>query len=162
MSYDNIKVSIKVKPTWNIIKEIQVKTEDFIKDKEKDQEIIDAVVMCASELIENAVKYGVEKPDGSSIDFSLKIVHKILTIEVENGYYDVKDLNNVIEHIDKIRSSEDPSALYIERLEELLESTNPDVSQLGLYRIVYEGGFSLNYKCEDRVFTIIADREISP
>ncbi len=160
MENDQVKISIVIKPTWNLVKEVQVKAETFMKGKNMSTEVIDAAIMCSTELIENAVKYGAEKPDGSSIDFDLRASEDLIEIIVSNGYHTEKDLNNVLEHIDKIKSSNDPAALYVERLQELLDNPKPGVSQLGLYRIFYEGGFNLDYNHENRILTIIAKRKI--
>jgi hypothetical protein len=157
---DQVKISILIKPTWNLVKEVQIKAETFMRAKKMSSDIIDAAIMCSTELIENAVKYGAEKPDGSSIEFDLHASEDLIEIVVSNGYHTEKDLQNVIEHIDKIKTSNDPAALYVERLQELLDNPKPGVSQLGLYRIFYEGGFSLDYRHENKILTIIAKREI--
>ncbi len=160
MESDHVKISIVIKPTWHLVKEVQEKTEKFMQEKKMSSDIIEVSVMCSTELIENAVKYGAEKPDGSSIDFDLQATDDTVEIIVSNGYHDDQDLKNVIKHIDKIKASEDPAALYIERLQELLDNPKPGVSQLGLYRIAYEGGFTLDYRHSDMALTIIAKRKI--
>ncbi len=160
MENDHVKINIVIKPTWHLVKEVQEKTEKFLTEKKMSTDIIEVAVMCSTELIENAVKYGSEKTDGSSIDFDLRAGEGSIEIIVSNGYHDENDLKNVITHIDKIKASDDPSALYIERLQELLDNPKPGVSQLGLYRIAYEGGFSLDYRHSDMTLTIIAERKI--
>lgn len=160
MDSDHVKISIVIKPTWSLVKEVQTKTEKFMNDKKMSPEIIDSVIMCSTELIENAVKYGSEKPDGGSIDFDLRADKDIVEIIVSNGYQYEKDLKNVVEHIEKIKKSDDPAALYIARLQELLENPKPGISQLGLYRIAYEGGFSLDCQHTNMALTIIAQRKI--
>lgn len=160
MNNDQVKISIIIKPTWNLVKEVQVKAEKFMREKNMSSDIIDAAIMCSTELIENAVKYGAEKPDGSSIDFDLRATENMIEIVVSNGYHTEKDLQNVMEHINKIKSSDDPAALYVERLQELLDNPKPGVSQLGLYRISYEGGFKLDYRHENMTLTIVATRKI--
>ncbi len=157
---NNFKINITIVPTWSLVKDVQVKTEKFMKNKDLGQDVIDATIMCATELIENAVKYGSEKPDGSNINFDLQATSDNITIQVENGYHDLKDLENVIEHIEKIQNSDDPSVLYIERLQELLDNPKPGVSQLGLYRIAYEGEFNIDYNHENNVLSITASRNI--
>jgi len=160
MESDHVKISITIKPTWHLVKEVQIKTEKFMIEKKMNPEIIEVSIMCSTELIENAVKYGADKPDGSSIDFDLRADEDKVEIIVSNGYHDENDLKNVINHIDKIKASDDPAALYIERLQELLDNPKPGVSQLGLYRIAYEGGFNLDYRHSDMSLTIIAERKI--
>jgi hypothetical protein len=160
MGGDQVKISVTIKPTWTLIKEIQSQAEKFMKDHGKNQDIIDATIMCVTELIENAVKYGADKPDGSNIDFNLSAFDDTISIVVTNGYHNESDLKNVIENIDRIKASNDPSALYVERLQQLMENPRPGVSQLGLYRIAYEGEFLLDYKCGNGSLTVIAQRKI--
>lgn len=160
MENDQVTINLKITPTWSLIKEVQAKAEKFMTEKGKSQEVIEAAIMCATELIENAVKYGSEKPDGSTIDFDLRATDDIISVTVTNGYHDERDLRNVIDHIEKIKASDDPSVLYIERLQQLLENPKPGVSQLGLYRIAYEGGFNLDYKHKDKLLTVVAEKAI--
>jgi hypothetical protein len=160
MGDDRVKIRFTITPTWNFIKDVQIQVEEFLKSKKKNSDIIEATIMCATELIENAVKYGTEKPDGSSIDFDLSATEETVCITVKNGYHDVRDFQNVAENIDKINASDDHAALYVERLQELLDNPKPGVSQLGLYRIAYEGEFKLDYAHKDGILAIIAERKI--
>jgi len=157
---DDVSFNISIKPTWSIVRELQDKTAQFMSEKNKPKDISDAAIMCATELIENAVKYGTEKPDGTNIDFELHADNEKIIIKVTNGIKSKTDSNNVIEHIDKIKSSDDAAQLYTERLMELMENPKPGVSQLGLYRIAYEGEFALDYNYKNETLTIIAQRMI--
>ncbi len=158
MADDHVKIRLTIAPTWNFIKDVQKQTEKFMKSKNKGRDAIEATIMSATELIENALKYGTQKPDGSNIDFTLKATEDSVIITVSNGYHDERDCKNVIDHIDRINASDDPAALYIDRLQELLENPKPGVSQLGLYRIAYEGGFALEYLHEEGSITVSAKR----
>jgi hypothetical protein len=62
-------------------------------------------------------------------------------------------------HIDEIRNSDDPAELYTRRLQELMDNTVKGKTQLGLYRIAYEGEFSLSYRIDNSRLTIIAERK---
>ncbi len=156
----DMAISISIKPTWSIVKEVQEKAEKFMQSKGAKKDIKEATMMCATELIENAVKYGTEKPDGSNIEFDLKIENDVILIEISNGIRRDSDITNVVEHIDKIKVADDPAKIYTERLMELMENPKPGVSQLGLYRIAYEGEFLLDYKYEDKILTVIAQRKM--
>jgi hypothetical protein len=150
-------IKVLINPTWNVISEIRKKTADLLKDY--DQSLLDATMMVASELMENAVKYGQAVPSESMIEFQLSVNGRI-TIKVTNGLTSEKDLLTVKIHIDKIKTSGDPGLLYTERLKELLENPKQGISQLGLYRIAYEGEFKLDYSYNDKLLTIIAQRDI--
>jgi len=153
-------VNITIHPTWNIIKEIQEKTSKFIEGLNLSKDFSDSTVMCATELIENAIKYGSEKPGGGNIEFNLNTDGKKIVIMISNGVRSEDEIRVCVMHIEKIKNSKDPSALYTERLKELMKNPKPGVSQLGLYRIAYEGKFRLDYTYRDRVLTITACRKI--
>ena len=157
---DDVAISFTIKPTWSIIKKIQERTVNYMESRGKNKELTEATMMCVTELIENAVKYGAETAKGENIEFDLRVHDDKIQITVSNGVSAKEDLNNVIEHIVKIQKSDNPSELYTQRLKELLEDTKPTVSQLGLYRIAYEGEFLLDYKFNDNMLTIIAERNI--
>jgi hypothetical protein len=157
---EDVSFNISIKPTWSIVRELQEKTAQFMNEKKKSKDISEASIMCATELIENAVKYGTEKPDGSNIDFELHADNEKIMIKVANGIKSEEDKDNVAEHIDKIKESDDPSMLYTERLMELMENPKPGISQLGLYRIAYEGEFTLDYSYQNKILTISAERKI--
>jgi len=158
---DEVAISFTIKPTWSIVKEVKEKASEFIETKNISREVTEATLMCSSELIENAIKYGTEKPGGDNIVFDLTTDEQKIRIMVSNGVKDSSDVKNVSEHINKIKNSDDPAKLYTERLMELMENPKPGISQLGLYRIAYEGEFKLDYEFKDSVLTIFAERPIN-
>ena len=121
---DEIHFNYNIDSSWSIIKVIRNRVEALVMDK--DPELAAACKMTASELVENAVKYGIIN------DF---------------------DFENVKKHIDDIRETDNPHDLYLKRLEILMKQKNVRQSQLGLYRIAYEGEFHLAYSYDktDRV-----------
>ncbi len=150
-------IKVLINPTWNVISEIRKKTADLLKNY--GQSLLDATMMVASELMENAVKYGQAVPNESMIEFQLSVNNTII-IKVTNGVITEKHIETAMMHIDRIKNSDDPGLLYTERLKELLENPKQGVSQLGLYRIAYEGEFKLDYSFKDNLLTIIAQRSI--
>ncbi len=157
---DDVAISFTIKPTWSIIKKIQDRTVNYMESKGKPKHITEATMMCVTELIENAVKYGAETPKGDNIEFDLRVSNNKIKIQVTNGISSTMDLSSVVEHIDKIKNSDNPTELYTQRLRELLEDAKPSVSQLGLYRIAYEGEFKLDYKHDENLLTVFAERDI--
>ncbi len=155
---DDVAISISIKPTWSIVKEIKEKADRFMSEKGALKDVKEASIMCATELIENAVKYGTEKPGGGNIEFDLSVEDNRVVIKISNGIKSNSDITNVTEHIDKLKESDDPAQLYTDRLMELMENPKPGISQLGLYRIAYEGEFSLDYTYSDKILTVIAER----
>lgn len=156
---NEVTISLSITPTWSILNNVQQKTEKFVKSKGLNKDMIDATIMCASELVENAIKYGSEKPDGSNITFDLSFQSGEIRVKVSNGVKSEGDKDNVFEHIEKVKSSESPAKLYTDRLMELMENPKPGISQLGLYRIAYEGEFHLDCSFDNNILTIIATRK---
>jgi len=157
---DEITINVEIKPTWNIIKDIQKKTIIYMDSKGKSKEVTEATMMCVTELIENAIKYGVEDPSSGNINFDLHADENCIEIRVRNGIRNEDDISSLVYHIEKIKNSDNPARLYTERLMELMENPKPGVSQLGLYRIAYEGEFKIDYVYEKNILTISAIRDI--
>lgn len=153
-----IEISHTLQSTWEVLKSVREEISNALK--ESDQHVIDATVMTASELIENAIKYGKKTSQNEGVEFRLNIDDGCILIKVSNGIISDSDYENVKTHIEKINKSEDPARLYTMRLMELMENAEPGVSQLGLYRIAYEGEFKLDYERNKDVLIIKASRKI--
>ena len=156
-----VQINLSIRPTWSILQDVKNAVSDLMNSKKYKVEHIDASIMCASELVENSIKYGSSEIDSNSIMFNLMLHDNKIVIKVSNGIKDVNDLDNVKSHIEKLKQSDDPSSLYIERLKQLMVSRKQGESQLGLYRISYEGEFKLDYLFNDKILTIIATRDIT-
>ncbi|HNR86875.1 MAG TPA: hypothetical protein PKM65_00885 [Spirochaetota bacterium] len=155
---DNFVVKYSINSAWGIVKEIREKVGSLLQDRQKD--LVDATMMTVSELIENAIKYGTPVSSSTDIDFELTITDRTISISISNGIVAMSDYENVKRHLDLIGQSDNPGELYTKRLMELMENPRPGVSQLGLYRIAYEGEFSLSYRFENKILTIFAERAI--
>jgi len=151
----NINIKYDIAPLWGIVKEIRNEVESLLKGKDK--ELAYAGKMIASELIENAIKYGSAAEQEKGIMFDLHADIKQVVIKVSNEIKFKDDYDNLVTHIDKINSTDDIKGLYVERLKKLMESPK-EKSQLGLYRIAYEGKFNLKYEYENNLVTVIAYR----
>ena len=147
-----------IQPLWENVQEIRDEVGTKIGDI--GDEYRDAAQMVASELVENAVKYGltVNSESDVGIEFLLQVNDYEIIIKVTNCVESEHDLVNVKRHIDAVNATEDPQQLYIQRLSELMENEGKGISQLGLFRIAYEGGFSLSYKIVDKDLTVKAYR----
>jgi len=159
MNKDEVTISLSITPTWSILKEVQEKTERYMKNKNANSDIIEATIMCATELVENAIKYGSSDTGQSNITFDLSTIDAGVFIKVSNGIKDENDALNVKTHIDRVKKTGDPCKLYTERLMQLMDNPKPGLSQLGLYRIAYEGEFKLDYTYNDRILTVKAERK---
>ncbi|WP_394830669.1 hypothetical protein LVJ94_29595 [Pendulispora rubella] len=118
-----------------------------------------ATVMTASELIENAMKYGEEVPGLLTIHLRLQADTDRITIEVANGALTRERVHQLEERLDEIAASTNREELYMNRIRTLLE--NPaEKGGLGLYRIGFEGGFDLTCTFTDSIVTVTAVRGV--
>ncbi len=151
---DRVTIVYEFASVQDKLKELRKKLQHQLRDK--DPELVDATVMSAAELVENAIKYG-----SSEISFNLAIENDLLTIGVANRSMDQGDLDSFKAHVAKIRQSEDVGELYTQRLMELIEDPLRGPTQLGLIRIAHEGKFELDYRQEDDLIRVTATRSLN-
>lgn len=118
-----------------------------------------ATQMVASELVENALKYGQATPEIQQIRFSLWLNEQEIVIEVTNGVCDRAALAEFEARIATIKQSDDKEELLLSRMQEIFARPTFE-SQLGLYRIASEGGFQLEYNYNVSALTVRATRKI--
>lgn len=158
MQHDEVTISLSITPTWSILREVRDKAESFMKQKGAAHDVVESTIMCAVELVENSIKYGSSAAGTATIHFDLGADSDRVRIMVSNGVRDEDDALRVRTNIERIKSSDDPGALYTERLQQLMEDPRPGESQLGLYRIAYEGEFTLDCTYRDGILTVLAER----
>jgi len=146
-----------MQPAWHTVRELRKRVDEALVDCSV--ELRAAAVITASELAENAIKYGESIESASEIDFSLCADDGEICIECANGCTNVAGVTELVERVREIALSADVSVLYIQRLEQLM--TNPTNSaKLGLYRVAFEGGFGLECSYENDVVRVKARRKI--
>jgi hypothetical protein len=122
---------------------------------------IRAAVMTASELLENAIKYGEDVPGASEGLFTISVAEDRIEIEAVNGSTDPESVRQLRDHVRLIKEADNKEALYQVQLEQLMARSDDNKStQLGLYRIACEGGFDLACTYRDAVVTVTATRRI--
>ncbi|MCB1190676.1 MAG: hypothetical protein H7A23_23140 [Leptospiraceae bacterium] len=151
----NPLIKISIKPTWNVINDIRESIKKTLK--EYSNEIQSYSEITASELLENAIKYGISTDNAPEVDFEFKVESDIIKIAVSNGI-DMNDANfkTFLKFMDNIKNSPDRQELYLKRLAEIMENPHSPQSQLGLYRIMYETNFELDYEISIDILTIVA------
>ncbi len=156
----DIKITHQGTRNWNTIETICQKIK-----RQFDAEVAyptELMIICASELCENAIKYGTAVPGMEEIQFELRLTGQQITIQVSNGIPANDDLAELKAIISAIKRTSDPAKLYNDRLQALMESPNRRKTQLGLYRIVHEAGFKLDYTYHNRILCMIASRDTLP
>ena len=155
----NIVLSYSITPVWQVVRNIEEKIREIFVTK--NDELFNATIMVVSELVENAVKYGMDIPTVKSINFNFSVSKDVIVISVANPVDQVGHIDELKDHIHDIQNCDDPQSLYIRRLEELLENTNAKRTQLGLYRIAYEGKYDLSYEYDGKIITVNAIRTLT-
>jgi hypothetical protein len=117
-----------------------------------------AAVMTASELVENAIKYGESVPAAPSVTFSLQAGPGRLRIRVANGSTNAVGVAELARRVNELSHATDKQALYLARLEQLLAHAG-ETGKLGVYRIGFEGGFDLECDYTNSVVTVTATRD---
>jgi len=156
---NDISFSYQINPLWESVKHVRDEVNAILHGKS--EELIDACKMTASELIENAVKYGNPIEKNAGIQFELALHGSHVRILVSNKIRLMDDFNTFISIVHTIQDSENTKDLYINRLKTLMEDPKIINSRLGLFRIAYEGGFNLDYTCEAQVLSVIATRKLT-
>ncbi len=123
-------------------------------------ELQSATMMTASELVENAIKYGESVPAAPKIGVALTLADNKVRIETVNGSRNPSRVAVLLVTVDQIAKAPDREALYLARLEQAM--ITPSASgQLGLYRIAFEGRFDLSCSYDDGVVRVTATRALS-
>ena len=144
-------------PVWSEVRQIRHDIGDLLRACPR--ELRNATAMTASELLENAIKYGQSAPGAPSIEFSLRMAPDCLRVEVTSGTSDPTAVARLRQRIRELSSAEDRASYCIKRLEDSARSpVRP--GDRGLYRIGSEGGFDLECLMVDRVVTVVATRRI--
>ncbi|HSY38266.1 MAG TPA: hypothetical protein VLA79_02025 [Polyangia bacterium] len=121
------------------------------------QELRSAAMMTASELVENAIKYGESVPAALSVNLSLEVTVGQLSIRVVNGSTNLAGVAELERRVRDLAAAPNKQTLYLSRLEQLLAHSD-DSGKLGIYRIGFEGGFDLALDYRNDVVTMTATR----
>lgn len=148
-----VKFKKKIKPVWGNIHIIQEKLGK--KLNKHDKGYVDSVKMVAGELLENSVKYYMNKGINKPIEFCFNNYNG-LEISIKNQKIEKEDFEAVTELLDRINDCLNPYDLFIERLQEILDNRVKGESKLGLLRIASDGGYLLDYETNKDTISIYA------
>jgi hypothetical protein len=151
----NIQINIPI--AWEYVRMVRQQVTAALA--EYSEELRSAAVMVASELVENAIKYGTSIPAMQWAQFRFKTTAEHIQIQVSNGLNDLRLLEAVQQIIEQTKTAGRSEQLYVARLQELMN--NPTQStRLGLYRISHEGKFDLDYSYGEQILELTARRRI--
>ena len=153
-------MDMTLRPHWDQIEEVRTRTRVFLKNHGLPKELIDALTMVSSELVENGVKYGCFDDPENEVTFALHIAEKSVTVEVthptgSNAAHHLRRLDRTIQWI---RGFQDPFQAYLEKLKEVARRPiNDSESGLGLVRVAYEGKSIIDFfVAEDNALNVSA------
>lgn len=150
-------VELSIPVIWHYTNEVRQAVDRIMESYA--EPLRQATKMVASELVENAIKYGRRTPELDRIRFILWLSEQDVIIEVINGIGDQAALATLEERLAAINESDNREELLLKRMQEIVDRP-AQASQLGLYRIASEGGFHLEYSYNVSVLTVRATRKI--
>ncbi len=150
-------LAMPLRTMWSEVQEVRDRVDKLLADLPDD--VRAATVMTASELVENAIKYGESVPAAPSATVSLDYDGKRIEVVVKNGVAAAETVETLKSHVARLATATDRQALYIERLKELMISPGAS-TQLGIYRIGCEGKFDVDLDYTDGVVMVRATRAI--
>jgi hypothetical protein len=148
-------LELTVEPMWPNVRKIRQEVGTALD--RCGQELRSAAMMTASELVENAIKYGENVPAAPTVNFSLQASAGQLTIRVVNGSTNLAGVAELDRRVKELATATNRQALYLARLEQLLAHAD-DSGKLGIYRIGFEGGFDLALDYQNDVVAVTATR----
>lgn len=152
MSSNQLKLAYDITPVWDVVNEIREQISSSFNEGER--KIAAETMMTASELIENAIKYG-----KSNIEFKYENDNNRIRIEVANKIASDADLDLLRKHFTELYNEVHPQTIYVKRLLDMANGGSAGRRQpLGIFRIVAEGGFKLHYTCEGDMLTVVAEK----
>ena len=152
-------LSVSIEPIWGTIRQVRGKVGALLT--EYPTELRSAAMMTASELLENAVKYGDGVPQAPQIVFTLGLSDGLIRLRTVNGSHDLQNVERLKSRLERLAASKDAAALYLDAIRAMLTPATQDTGDgLGLYRIVAEGGFAVSCRYVDRVVDVLATRRL--
>ena len=148
----------EIPQTWDMVRKIRADVQTLLHAQPPT--MATAAVMVASELAENAIKYGTSVDATPNASLDVNVTDEMIVITATNGVTNTSHAALVLNTVEKIKSAEDSERLYIGRLMQIAEQNEPDRSQFGLLRIAHEGQFQIECKYENNVLRITASRKI--
>jgi len=155
-------IIMDIPQTWTFVSYVRDSVSDYLPDN-IDAELRESSVMVASELTENTIKFGCTPNSDSkkSASIHVDLTEDDVRITV-NTTASLGNLDRVKHIIDTLKTTNDIEAIYLNRLQEIMETPSQSSSRLGLIRIVHEAKFSLDYDINGNQLKVIATRSLKP
>jgi hypothetical protein len=145
-------IEIEVPNSWQHVRQVRHAVQEAMANISP--EVRSAAVMTASEMAENAIKYG----EGATI--SVEITPNEVCLVTTSRVHRVEDVLELLATVERIRNSPDKEALYAQRLQCILEHPEA-IGKFGLFRISFDARFELSAIYEEPFVTLKATRRIA-
>lgn len=152
------RFKLQIPMLWQLVRDVREWVGEALKDQAPSLRL--AAIMCVSELVENAVKYGDSVANAPCVEIDLAVLPGTLRMSVQNGCSNATSIHELCRRIDELATCPDRTALYLQKLRDLIDRPG-DGAHLGIYRIGVEGGFDLSCSVSGYVVTVIATRNFS-
>ena len=140
-----------LKPEWEEAERVREASAEFLAAHGFSGDLSFALSMVASELVENAVKYGDYQQRDRDISMAIEVGTTDVTIEVRNPVDQSSAHFQRLDHVIQwIRGFQNPFEAYVERLKAVSESSlGEGESGLGLVRVAYEAQAILDFYIDE-------------
>jgi len=138
MSGGRFRLELRVPPVWEHVDAVRKAVSGLVAAY-AGHDLCDALAMVSAELLENAVKYGVQD---EAIELTVEDDDSIVEICVTNAILPVSTHPKaLVERVAWVKRFEEPLSAYTAALEQMysLERASEE-NGLGIVRIFYEGG----------------------
>ncbi|MDP1824276.1 MAG: hypothetical protein Q8L48_13565 [Archangium sp.] len=137
----------RLSPDWETAKREWAPLKAFFIECGLDGNEAYAMAMTASELMENAIKYGTWTRDDDVLSLAIEVSPRAVVVEVENPVIDdPASVRRLDDRIQWMRGFQSPFQAYVERLKQVSsQSYQEGESGLGLCRIAYEARCLLDF-----------------
>jgi len=158
-------LSLEARPMWQELEPVRKKCHAFLTALHYQAALRESIVMIASELMENAVKYGYFCGNRDKIPLTLSVDRGSIVIEVRSPLDlspsgTIRNLDCVLKRMRRFQSATDA---YLDRLSLVSEKHIEDPqSRMGLARIAYEGNATIDFYVDSDDFLVVcATRKIN-
>jgi hypothetical protein len=150
------RIDVPVRNEWANVSLLVTSVQNCFNAMFADVDGSQTVAMVTGELLENAIKYGDWGASGHHLRLDVGGGVKRARVSVENPVAagSAAELQRTLDWIKEFPSAE---AAYRARLLALAQTTDPDVSKLGLIRIAYEGRCTLSASATDNLVRVTAE-----